>query len=362
MYRQKMRPTSLDSILRRDQNNFDLIRVLAAMFVIFGHSFVLHPTAGWREPVGLVFEFTYSGALAVDVFFFLSGILIASSFCQARSLTRFVLMRVARIWPGLTVCILISSLVVGPLVTTMSAADYLSSWQTWSYMFANIKLQKIDYVLPGVFESNHYRQAVNGSLWTLPIEIRCYLMLLLLGVVGGLRRPRWSIALGIALAVLAVTVPYSFRAFKASDESAARMPLIFSLGMLCYMNRQLIVIDWRVSVAAAAAAIVLKSTLFGVAAFYLFILNTVMVLGATPILRGIKLPGDYSYGIYIYGFVVQQCVAHYLPAITSYPSLLLSLPMSALLAVLSWHYVEGPFLGLARVASKRYEVWRGMRS
>ena len=106
---------------------------------------------------------------------------------------------------------------------------------------------------------------------------------------------------------------------------------------------------------AIAIASTFKMTLIGIAAFYFFVLNTILVLGALRQARFLKLPGVYSYGIYIYGFVVQQCVASFFPELTSYPSLLLSLPLSILCAVVSWHLVERPALELARYLSAKYE-------
>ena len=354
-------PLTLESILPRDKNNFDLIRMFAAISVILGHSFALYPTGGWRDPLGQVFDFTYSGSVAVDIFFFLSGILVASSFCQSHGLLRFVVMRASRILPGLAVCLLVTVLVVGVVVTTKTVADYLGSHETRWYVLKNIQLQKMINRLPGVFESNHYKLSVNGSLWTLPIEVRCYAMVFLFGVIGGFRNAKWSVLLAMLLVALAIVYTDAFRIFRVYDEISIRLPLIFCLGMLCYANRGSIKIDWRVSVVALIVALSFRSTLIGVAAAYLFFINTVLVLGGADFLRRIKLPGDYSFGIYVYGWVIQQCVASRFPTLESYPSLLLTLPLSVAAGILSWHWVELPAVSCARNALKRYEVKRGLR-
>jgi peptidoglycan/LPS O-acetylase OafA/YrhL len=346
----------LAEMLNRDQNSLDLLRTLAAMAVIFGHSFSLHPSGGWTEPVASAFDFTYSGALAVDIFFFLSGILVSSSYCQSRSIHRFILMRISRIWPGLIVCIAISVFVVGPLVTSKPIASYLLAWDTRWYVLNNIQLQKISYFLPGVFTENYYKDAVNGSLWTLPIEIRCYLMVLILGMLGGFTNRASLIVLAIAFAILVVTNHIGpLELFLVSSADTAILPLLFALGMLCYATRNYIRIDWRLSILAIIVAVAFKTTLIGIAALYLFVLNTTLVIGSLRPTR-LKLPGDYSYGIYIYGFVVQQCVAHYAPRITSYPSLLLSLPLSLGLAILSWHFIEYPAMNIGRDIATWYEL------
>lgn len=355
-------PLTLESILRRDRNNFDLIRVLAAASVILGHSFSLHPTGGWQDPIGQVFEFTYSGSVAVDIFFFLSGIFVAASFCQSRTFLRFALMRAARILPGLAVCLVITALLVGAVVTSKSAAEYFSSGDVGRYIIKNIQLQKLFNRLPGVFEFNHYKLSINGSLWTLPVEVRCYAMVFVFGVLGGFRHARWSVALVLMLVALAVFYPDALKIFRVSEDLKLRLPLIFSLGVMFYVNRGHILIDWRISVVALVVALLFRSTIFGVFAAYLFLINTVLVLGSTEFLRRLKLPGDYSFGIYIYGLVIQQCVAHYLPELESYPSLVLTLPLSIVAGALSWHFIEAPALRFARSVSDRYEAKRGLRA
>lgn len=351
---------TLESILQRDRNNFDLIRVVAAAAVILGHSFSLHPTGGWQDPIGKVFEFTYSGSVAVDIFFFLSGIFVAASFCQSRSLLRFALMRAARILPGLAICLVITALLVGAVVTSKSATEYFASGDVGRYIIKNIQLQKLLNRLPGVFEFNHYRLSVNGSLWTLPVEVRCYAMVFIFGVLGGFKHVRWSVALALALAAFAVFYPDALKIFRVSEDLKLRLPLIFSLGIMFYVNRGQIRIDWRLSVVALLVALLFRSTAFGVFAAYAFLFNTVLVIGSAQFLRRLKLKGDYSFGIYIYGWVIQQCVANYLPELESYPSLLLTLPLSIAAGALSWHLIEAPSLRFARSVSDRYEAKRGV--
>jgi peptidoglycan/LPS O-acetylase OafA/YrhL len=99
-------PQKLADILVRGKNNFDLIRLIATVAFIFGHSFYIFPTGGFQEPVMMLLEKNLSGTLAVGAFFFISGILICQSFCRSNTPIRFVVMRVARTYPGVIVCLL----------------------------------------------------------------------------------------------------------------------------------------------------------------------------------------------------------------------------------------------------------------
>jgi peptidoglycan/LPS O-acetylase OafA/YrhL len=90
-------------------------------------------------------------------------------------------MRLFRIWPALIVCVLITVFLLGPAVSALSFRAYFANRETWSYLVRDILLNNIRYTLPGVFQGNHFPGAVNGSLWTLPLEVKCYAMIFLLG-------------------------------------------------------------------------------------------------------------------------------------------------------------------------------------
>jgi peptidoglycan/LPS O-acetylase OafA/YrhL len=266
-------------------------------------------------------------------------------------------MRIARIWPGLIACLILTVLVVGLMVTTLENENYLTAMQTRLYILNNMQLSHIDYQLPGVFKENHYRSAVNGSLWTLPVEIRCYVVVFFAGVFGFLKDGKKTILLVLALILIALVFPDSLGYLQVVNETA-RLPLIFLLGMVCYTNRTKISIDWRLSIVAIIFALMFDSTIIGKVSFYLFLLNTVLVLGSCQCLRRFKPLGDYSYGIYIYGFVVQQTVAYYFPWLESYPSLFISIPVAFMMGFVSWKCFERPALNFARSLSFLYENQR----
>ncbi len=167
------------------KDNFLLIRLVAATLVIYGHGFALAALgSGQRDFFTQYLGYRYSGDVAVAVFFLISGFLVAGSLERSKSIVRFALARAMRLFPGLWVCVLVCALVMGPLITVQSQADYWSSPQTWTYVWSNASLAEIQWLLPGVFEGNRYSPAVNGSLWTLPIEGSMYLYMGLLGLLG----------------------------------------------------------------------------------------------------------------------------------------------------------------------------------
>jgi len=116
----------------------------------------------------------------VDMFFVISGFLIAASL-QRNSVQGYLASRALRILPALIVCVGLSTFVLGPLLTT--SADYWRNPQTWQYFTHNATLHRAEFFLPGVFEQLP-RTAINGSLWTLPIEAQLYIALLIAGLLG----------------------------------------------------------------------------------------------------------------------------------------------------------------------------------
>jgi peptidoglycan/LPS O-acetylase OafA/YrhL len=190
-------PTLLDA-WDGGRNHFHLIRLIAAWLVIWSHAWAITGTAGNDHFARLTLSRS-AGAFAVDVFFVISGFLVAAS-VQRHPWREFLLARALRLYPALIVCVALTVVVLGPLLTT--APEYWSDPRTWRYLWANATLWRAEFWLPGVFETLP-RTAINGSLWTLPIEGRLYLALFLAALLGMLRPwrylPAWALAMAGAV-------------------------------------------------------------------------------------------------------------------------------------------------------------------
>lgn len=144
------------------ENNYNIIRFVCACFVIYGHMFIFY-----GYPATSLFANEIS-ALGFKMLMVLSGLMITQSCLRDKNFFRYALKRIFRIFPALIVCVTFTTLVLGPLVSTLSVREYLSHPGTWEYLFSNIFLRPA-YLLPGVFENNPYAGGVNGSLWALPV-------------------------------------------------------------------------------------------------------------------------------------------------------------------------------------------------
>ena len=162
---------------RPHQNdNFDLLRLIAALMVLWSHQHVL---LGFPEPVVSAIEGSL-GTLGVCIFFGISGYLNALSLLRRRSAGSFLIGRALRIYPALIACIAFC-VILGAFVTTDSANYY--GLKTLKFFVQNSTLLGTEVRLPGVFKSNIYPEAVNGSIWTLPIEVTLYIGFALLALI-----------------------------------------------------------------------------------------------------------------------------------------------------------------------------------
>lgn len=330
-------------------NNFDAVRLLAAGMVLCSHQFALTGRAEPR-PFGLL----TLGTLGVLVFFAVSGYLVAQSWDRDPHVLRFVAKRFLRVWPGLAVVTAVAALVVGPLVTQVTLHEYFQSPVTRDY-FSQLYLG-IRFLLPGVFEQNPWH-VVNGSLWTIPIEVRWYGALLLAGICGLLRK-RMRLVL---LALVVAYAIYIYGVFDVQHNPLARFPLpdfgceygsYFCSGVVLYHFRH----AWRGHAGWLTAVLVVAGALMvaldhGYAALFLLLPWGVIRFGtsSTPWLRRAGRYGDFSYGIYIYAFMMQQLAISLIGANHPYwLGLTVSAACTLACAALSWHLVEQPSLNLKR--------------
>lgn len=335
-------------------SGFDYMRLLLATAVLFWHSFVVV----YGQSAGQAYHASAYGAflrLILPMFFALSGFLVASSLERTRSLPIFLAFRTLRILPALAVEVTLSALIIGPLVTTASLTQYVSSPLFLAY-FANV-VGHVQYFLPGVFTDSPF-PVVNASLWTVPYELECYIALLIVHGLTITRRPVWMAAVTVALSLgLFVFFRKETSTELAIDPVPGRMLIVcFLAGVSLHVGRAFIPDSSRLCVACGIAAVALLSLPGGQFLAALPVAYLTVWLGLrNPIRIGSLLSGDYSYGLYLYGFVIQQCLLYYFrDTIGSMMGIFVSsLLVTSLFAAFSWHVVERPMLRLkTRVAAR----------
>jgi peptidoglycan/LPS O-acetylase OafA/YrhL len=334
----------LSQAISRDHNNYNLIRLIASLAVIYGHSFFLFKSGGNTDFITSVYNAESSGGLAVELFFYMSGIYISLSFVNSKTYLRFSINRIFRIWPALIVCIILTVFILGYFVT--GSFDYLRQDATWKYLISNsIILKGATSEIPGFFTENFYPKIVNGSLWTLKIELRCYFILFLLGIMGAFKSRPYLFILAILCTIVIIITHSNIGTILMTDQRAVKLIIFFLAGSLSYYYQNYILIDWKIAVSLMILTILWPPLI------YLAMIYGSLTLGASKFARKIYLPGDYSYGIYIYAFLVQQTTAHFFPDINSLESCLLVVPVTVILSIFSWHFFELPAMNFAKKLS-----------
>ncbi|WP_375262445.1 acyltransferase family protein [Palleronia sp.] len=315
--------------LARGRDAFTALRIAAAVGVLISHAW---PLALGREAVAPLERLTGQslGHVCVVIFISISGFFVTRSFDQGRSWQRFVEGRALRLFPGLAV-MLLATLLVG-LAITPEPARLLADAP--GYFLRNITLAEVDYTLPGLFEATPYGPVVNGSLWSLFFEAVLYLVVLLAGLGGLFARPRGRDTAVVLFALACLVGPFAVEQLRVVRLCELGLP--FSIGAALYLWRDRVPLSWTL-----AAGLMLLAPLGGP------VLSLALAYGAILVgFRGpkLRLP-DYSYGIYIYAFPLQQTAAA-VGVETPLGNIAASFLPTLLCAALSWHLVERPALRL----------------
>jgi peptidoglycan/LPS O-acetylase OafA/YrhL len=338
----------LGEVAHGRNNNLNLIRFICASAVILSHCWIM---LNLQDPVqGYVRSYSM-GDVAVRAFFFLSGYLILQSGIRSSETNQFLAARVLRIFPGLIVAVLACIFIVGPFATTLSTADYFRHPQTWTFL-RELVLYKTNDPLPGVFTQPNQPHEVDGVLWTLPVEWTMYMVVMILCLCGRGRKFLGPAPAKSALIVLAALLVTAQMMPIEHGSHAKSWISYFILGSICHLLRKWIPLSIPIALAAMAVIVVLigRTGIAGTIgndlmplAFGYFLLT----IGFHPaaLFKPFLHLGDYSYGLYIFAFPIQQIL---LSRFTQSPLgfFAASYPPALLIAVLSWHFIEKPSLTL----------------
>lgn len=324
---------------------FDMLRFVAASTVVLHHAMKIE-----HDIVRDDWLFRWSdgyiqiGLLAVSVFFALSGFLITPGLVKSGNVLGYLSRRFMRIMPLLVTIVLVTALVIGPLFSSLTLAEYYTSPVTWRYLRNVTTILSLQ--LPGVVDYDG-GDTINGPIWTLHFEWMCYLILALISLVGVLKR-RW-LFLALYLASLAVLV----LGIGPIPGDGPRGRVFIFLFLFGYFGAGVLIqlfsdrLPWSRSL--MLGALMLLAICYASPFVYVFspFLTAYLVVGIgllrfpeTPLTTGV----DLSYGVYLSHSVILMMLMNIYPFESWLVVFALCLPLSCLAAWLSWTLIEAPAL------------------
>lgn len=334
-------------------NCFDIIRLFAAITVIISHQYSL---SGLSEPIFLGMS-TYGG-VAVIVFFAISGFLITKSCMRSQGFISYISKRARRIFPALLPCAIFMYLVLGVYLRWGDLSSYINI----SILKNIISVVTIQGAPPhsGIFDGFIHPYSLNDSLWTLPLEFLCYL---LLGVVFFLFKNALKAMLisFVVLFIISIYLLFNKTSIVFFGVVLQALP-VRALSFLTGAVMALTISYWNDKK--------IKKYIFMISFFILLSVaykNEINVLGyillsIITIVVGCSFKDkiisgrfDYSYGIYIYSFPVQQFIINKLQ-FEFYFGMFVSIIVSIFFGFLSWHFVESKFLKVNKSNVKKHDV------
>ena len=340
---------NLGDAAQAKDNNFRVIRHLAAGSVIYSHAFIVNwgYEAVANEPLYVVFGIPV-GDIAVDIFFIVSGFLVTHSLVSRGDLADFFLSRFLRIYPALFIVAVISAFILGPIVSELPFSEYFSRRAVYGFAFWDTLMatpKHFRYELPGVFSSLPYPNVINGSLWSLAWELWMYWILVVLYIGGLIFRPLFWAA---PIYGVYVSIQFGLLDFSSFGHLLFRLLAFFYAGALMSIYRNRILLS--PALLLAATVLVIAGTLSFRNAFLLppFLAYAVIFLAHYPKVVATRLShgDDISYGLYIYAYPIQQMLVWQFGPRNPYIHSVVALALTIPIAYLSWSLIESPCIAL----------------
>lgn len=331
------------SPLLHNENNLDIVRYYLSFAVLFAH---------FAELTGTTNYFPTSSYTAVGGFFMLSGFLVFFSYLRSKSLKQYFLRRAQRILPPYVAIVLLCA-VGGVLLTNVSVGEYFTSSQFWQYLGANLTFANfLQPSLPGVFEGQVY-ESVNGSLWTMKVEILLYISIPLAAWLMMRCSRVWALVLIYVLSYIYkvwmghMYVESGEMIYRIMQRQVGGQLLFFYSGVaiLMYFDYFQRHIRWLFP-AALAVGIASKWVNWFDAIEPLCI--AIVIIGFAYNCRWFVWMRKYdniAYDIYLFHYPVIQLVVYWgLPERNIYLALAVVIGMTLLLSLLSWYFIERPVM------------------
>lgn len=336
----------ISEIIKRNNNNIDAVRIMASLLVVWCHSFAL--SGGKGDFISKLLPQTAAGEFGVSIFFFFSGLLVTNSLLTNKDPLRFVVSRFFRIVPAYLIVVIISAFIIGPIFTTLTCYDYLTCRETWIYFFHNAYFDT-KFVLPGLWTTLP-DPFMNGSLWSLPIEIGCYITVLVIFILCS----RFHINKLIPLlgCLLCSLMPHTFFTEMLGigySNISGLFLFCFTVGAFFSVYKDKVSVDRFVIVALIMSNMFLWRYANIIRFFFPVSVSIILLYIATiPPLVTKKLRHDISYGMYIWHWPLMQMIVSITDCRNPYCLFGIALPISIIVSYISCRVIEEPCISYGK--------------
>lgn len=344
------RARTLAEGLARPANDLAAVRILAAVAVLWAHAWVVTERAQFAA-------FTHVFAFSVDwhgvhAFFILSGMLLTRSYLTRPDVIRFTVARLVRYLPAIFVSTAIAALVIGPLATRLPLEAYFAGGAPFAFIAKVTSLADVNATLPGTLDKGAMPDTLYIPLWTIHYELVFALALGAIGALGllGFRR----LVLAGLVATLAVNVVWFWNGQGypelGSPHHLVRFTSTFGIGVALGVFADRVPVSGRLLAFAGLLAIPLAFTPLAALAGMLLIAYAIVwiAFAGAAFAKPLAALGVWSYGFYVWGFLIEQCLANGLPTLNGWGVFLAAIPLSLAAGWASWRFVEAPALRVAR--------------
>lgn len=353
--------------MNHKDNCFDSMRHFAALLVLFSHNFVVF---GYAEPT--FFNIQTLGGFAVIIFFSISGFLIAKSYIYSSSKANYLKKRIFRLFPGLFFCSFLLTYFYCGIWGRQDFLSWILSFESFkTFIFYSTTARNEWLILSDFFPSLEvtsnfindrftYYPLLNGPLWSLLYEIIDYILLL---IVFSLFNNKLKVS--IAIVILCFLIQIFLFAIGAPENQVSEnrflnyfaneflykislLSIPFFMGAIIYLKSEYIfskkIFLILVSIVSLLVSIIYPKLIM----FYALGLPLLIIaFGLSFKDKIIKGKFDYSYGIYIYAWPIQQFFAN-IYKVNFIESFFMVLIFTLIFASISWHFVEKPFLSFSK--------------
>lgn len=336
------------------QNNFDFLRVLFATLVFIQHFCIVTSSQSFEPLFKLIYPLS---SQSVPAFFVISGFLIFMSYENSKSLKSYLEKRIRRIAPAYYFVVVITAF-AGIFLSSLGSYQYITNPNLFKYLFANVTfLNFIQPSLPGVFDHNPFGPAVNGSLWTIKIEVMFYLIVPVIAML----LHKFDKLLTIAI-IYILSFSYKEILYVISEQTGQKFLIelglqlpgqlsFFLSGCLLYYYFEVFTSKYQYLLIPSTALLIVdsytQSKFLPIRLLVPISLAVVVISIAffTPQLKIFSKYGDFSYGIYIYHFpIIQVFIELGFFQLNNSVTFFSVTILLVLTAYYSWHWIEKPFL------------------